>query len=430
MVVRAMRVECIVPKERREAFRNLARSCQRMQNRLWQIWICHHANNGSAEKLRRHFEAYHEWQSTKSGQKPQWPCRAVEPPLTKSADSRSFYRILSAEFPEVNVRTRGLLTNAWQSLLSSRKASSGSLPGWVSILFGFESVPSFHRPQPIPFDKDNARLLMVDGQCVVRVRLDRDEVSGKSTVDDLPLLLNKRKSRQARVVVDRLLDGEYAWKGSNIIFDRGKWFVALCYEMPAKTACETLDANRILFVRPGKNSPWRVRIGNESWRFGGDGSHVVHARRAIQGERNSRQQHYRWAGSSQKGHGRSRAASVWTKLASRWKDFTKRYNSEITRQLIRICVSRGCGRIVFLQPNDRIRNSRFLTTAGNSPRSSSSWDYFQFGTMLASKCESVGIEYGKPKRKKGKDASNGVRSVRKTVQSKRGVRKEKAAFGV
>lgn len=414
MVVRAMRVEIMVDKSRRDALRELSIACQRMQNRLWQIWLCHHSNNGSADKLRSHFDAYRQWQETKRGDKPQWPCKALEEPLTKSADMRSFYRILSAEFPGVNVRTRGLLTNAWQSLLSKRKAAAGNLPGWVAILFGNESLPSFNRPQPIPFDKDNSRLSTGDDKAIVlESRLERDEVTGKSYVDRFVLVLNKRKARNARVVADRIVSGEYAWKGSSLLFDRGKWYALLAYELPVKEHV-SLDPDKVLYVRPGYQCPWRVRIGGNggSWTFGGDGSHVEYARRAVIRERGSRKEHYRWAGSAQKGRGGQRARAAWTKLSSRWKDFSKRYNNEVTRQLVRLAVSRGCGRIVYLQPKDGQRDSRYLSRAGNDERSAMFWDYFQFGTLLASKCQQEGIEYGaKPKKAKKprrKPAASGV----------------------
>ena len=411
MAVRSTRVEIFgFAKERKESWKKLAIDCQRMTNRLWQIWLCHHANNDSASKLRSHFDLYRKWSETKEGDKPQWPCKPVEDPLGRSADKRSFYRILSAEFPGVAVRTRGLLTNAWQSRLGQRKAASGSLPGWVSILFANESLPSFTRPQPIPFDHDNAKLYKDDDKYICELRIERLD-SGKGVVEPLELMLGKRKCMGVRAIVDKILSGEYQWKGSNLLFDRGKWYAVIAYEMPNRVRAN-LDTDKILYVRPAKQGPWRVSIGGRgSWRFGGNGSHVEYARRAIIRERNSRKTHYRWAGSNQKGHGITRAETVWTKLSDRWKFFTKRYNNEITRQLIILAEKRGCGRIVYLQPKESQRDNRFLSLSGNDAFSAMSWDYFQFGSMLAAKCETEGIEYGK---KPKKFSARSVRGVRKT----------------
>jgi hypothetical protein len=403
-------------KERQEAWKQLAIACQRMQNRLWQIWLCHHANKGSADKLRAHFDAYRQWQADKQGEKPEWPCKAMEPPLTESADPASFYRILSAEFPGVNVRTRGLLTNAWQSRLSQRKSASGSLPGWVSILFANESLPSFTRPQPIPFDKQNAKLLKRGGDYICELRIERLE-DGKGVVEPCVLMLGKRKCASVRTTVDRILAGQYAWKGSSLVYKPrlGKWFVQICYEQPDNIRdTKSFDENKILYIRPGRSSkqdgawlgsPWRVRIGNRSFGFGGNGAHVTSARRTIIRQRNERKQHTRWGGSNQKGHGSQRAFAIETRLSSQWKDFTKRYNNEISRRIIDLAVREGCGRIIYLQPRDDRRDNRLLSTLGNDGWSAMSWDYFQFGTMLAAKCQEEGIEYGKSSKKKIKKKS-------------------------
>lgn len=419
MTVRAARIEIFgfgKASGQRDNWRQLSVDCQRMQNRLWQIWLVHHAVKGSADKLRDHFVKYAEWQKIKKGKKPEWPCKALEPPLTKSADPKSFYRILSAEFPGVNVRTRGLLTNAWQSRLSKRKAANGNLPGWVSILFANESLPSFTRPQPIPFDHDNAKLLKIDGKYFVEVRIER-LADGKSVVERCELVLNKRKTASVRSIVDKILAGQYGWKGSNLFYDRGKWFAIISYEKPDKVRV-VLNPDKVLYVKAGRKKPWRVRCEDRSWPYGGNGLHVEYARRTIQRERGQRKEHYRWSGSNQKRHGRKRAESVWTKLSSRWRDFTKRYNNEVSTSIVRWAIANGVGRIVYLQPKDRQRDSRYLSNAGNDGYSQMSWDYFQFGTMLASKCEDEGMDYGaKPKKAKAKPATRGVRGVRQSVSA-------------
>lgn len=398
--------------ETRDNWKQLSIDCQRMLNRLWQVWLCHHSNNDSANKLRKHFEAFAKWKETKEGEKPAWPCKALEEPLTKSADENSFYRILRREFPGVNVRTQGLLLNAWQSKLSQRKAASGNLPGWVSILFANESMPSFTRPQPIPFDKENSKIKHEGDKIILELRIERLTESGKSVVEPCELILNKRKTASVRAIVERIIRGEYAFKGSNLVFDRGKWFASISYEMP-QIKHPQLDENKTLVIRAGSKSPWRVKIdGGDSWRFCGNGVHIEYARRNILRERASRMQHNRYAGSNTKGHGRKRAESVWTKLSSRWKDFTKRCNHEVTRQLIRLAVQRGCGKIVYIQPRDSQRDNRYLSTAGNNEYSAMSWDYFQFGTLLANKANAEGIEY-EAKKASIKTSSDSVPDVRK-----------------
>jgi len=444
MAVRTAKIEIFgFAKDRKDAWRELAISCQRMTNRLWQIWLCHHANNDSAGKLRSHYDAFKLWEATKVGDKPEWPCsvfgefvshvpkkgknKGVETPtawMLVTSDPNGSYHTLAREFPGVHSRTRELLRKAWESRISSRKSATGSLPGWVAILFANESLPSFTRPQPIPFDKENAKLRKEGDEYICEFKIER-LADSKSLVEPCTLMLGKRKCRSVRATVDKILSGEFTWKGSNLLCDRGKWFAVICYEKPDKVRPEeSYDSDKVLYVRAGRfsrldgtkqGSPWRVRIANRSFGFGGNGAHVEFKRRSILRERRERREHYRWAGANQTTHGRARGYSVWVKLSSRWMDFTKSYNSRVTKELIELAKKEGCGRIIYLQSRDSQRDTRLLSMLGNDFTSSMLWDYFQFGTMLASKCEAEGIEYGKSKKKpKAKPAAGGVPRVRAT----------------
>lgn len=428
MAIRTVKVEVFgFSKDRRDAWRDLAVSSQRITNRLWQIWLCHHANAGTANIMRKHLDAYREWERTKQGEKPKWPCKAIDAVLTDSKDSRSFYRVIKDEFPDVSSRTRGLITNAWQSKVGSGKSASGALPRWLSILFGMESVPSFTKPQPIPFDYQNSKLIKDGDEYVCELRIERIG-DRQSVVERCELMLGKRKCGSVRATVEKIISGEYEWKGSSLKFDGGKWFVLLAYERPVAQRPE-LDRDKVMFVRPGKESPWRVMINDEKpFSVGRDRNNIEHTRRAFTKDRDRRKAHYLFAGSSAKGHGRRRATKVWTRISSEWKHFVKNFNRNTSRKILEIAIRNGCGRIVYLPPNDTQRNSRYLSKAGNDNMSDTSWDYFQFGTLLAGKCELEGVEYGR--KEKSKVFNRGVRGVRKSVSPKRGSKVKSSPAGV
>lgn len=393
--------ESAIDTDRRARWRDLSVLVQQMQNRMWQIWLCHHANQDSAAQLKRHFELYRGWQQADKktrGDKPKWPLVCIDKHL-----SNAIYHRIADEFPSVNTRTRGLVQNKWQSSLTSRKSTSGSLPGWVAILFAMESVPSFTRPLPIPFDKENCRLF-VDGEHIkLELRIERlcdsAKIAKPSVIEHVSLMLNRKKARSQRAIIERIIAGEYAFKGSSLVFDKmtGKWFASVSYEMPDASARQPLDANKSLDLIPGKRSPWVVRCTSgkkrDAWRFGGNGLHVDNVRRRILRERQERKAHYRWAGANQKGHGRRRGAEVWTKLRDRWLNFVKRYNHELTTRLVRMCVERGIGAVVYHPPVEEHRDRYFLTKAGNYPNSGMSWEFFQVKTMLAYKCQERGIDF-------------------------------------
>ena len=426
----------------RENWVHMSRQMQRMLNRMWQIWLVHHAEASSADLLRKHLDDFAKWKTTKQGTKPKWPCNACEKTL-----SNKIYHTITKEFPDVNARTRVLVQNKWQGTLTTRKAANGSLPGWVSILFGNESIPSFTRPQPFAFDHENGKLSRNDKRCELTVRIERLFAEAgtvkKSLVETCELMTGKRKAAGVRKIIDRIIDGEYGWKGSSLLFDRGKWYALLSYQMPDKDH-KPLDSGSTLYVVPAKNrpnlpfqlearsdgiadaprkrrgrGPWLIKTVDakgkiDRWLFGGEGKHIEYARRAILDERSSRKEHYRWAGSAQKGNGRQRADAVWTKLSSHWKNFVKRYNHEVSRRLVNMCVQRGIGRIVYCQPRDSQRDKTYLATVGNRPGSAMLWDFFQMGTLLAYKCDHEGITYEKHETKTpSNENDNGVQNVRR-----------------
>jgi hypothetical protein len=406
-----------IDTDRRDAWKMLAQVNQQILNRAWQMWLVYHSANDSADKLKKHLDAWAVYKADpKNNKKPSWPVQCVPDALQKA-----IYKDITKRFAVVNVRTVSLQLQKWKEGLTTRKAASGSLPGWVSILFANEAVPSFTRPQPIPFDRQNATLSSDNGKLLLTLRIERLPAGTKknkpSVLERCELMLNRRKTNSVRAIVERIISGEYTFKGSSLIFDsiKCKWFASIAYEMPVEETPK-LDSGKTLYLIPGKKSPWVIKSvsksGSDAWRFGGRGDHVTNFRRRIQRERNERKESYRWAGSNQKGHGRRRAEEVFTKLSARWRDFVKRYNNELTRKLVELCVNRRIGKIVYCQPNvDGPKRDRlFLARAGNDSRNGMSWEFFQVKTMLASKSEEFGIEFA--------IHGNNLPSVRKAEKAK------------
>jgi len=463
--IRAMRVEITGwlkdgeryskdwPEEKRKAHREheasrrkewiaLTESSQKLLNCLWRHWVTYHTQHGTAVKIVEYLDALKAWREARVkaeeavGEKKFKPANwekdnpkprlsAVALPKGEGYAKWSFthesdrmkegpslqndlYHIINKTFVEFNVRTITLILNKWASLLTSRKAASGNLSGWMSILLGNESIPSFNSPQPIPFDKvscPNGMPLRKDdrGTYFFDLSIERRESDGKNrTIKDACVLhMPKKKYSRVYTVLDNVISGEWEFKGSQVIYDKGKrkWFALVSYEIPTENI-RSVNMDRVLFVRPGRHYDWRVSVcGRKSWGIGGSarrrsgpGGPVMSLRTRILRERRERQEHTRFIGSNQKSHGGGRVRSVWTKLSSRWRDAVKRYNHEVTKQIVKLAMDKQCGRIVYFQPKGDQRSNRWLSVQGNDGRSNMSWDYFQFGSLLQSKCQLVGID--------------------------------------
>jgi len=416
MAIRATKIEIWrMPEDRRDAWLHISEQVQRMTNRMWQIWLCHHLQNKSEIKIRSYLDALVTWRDTKQGKqgdKPKLNVQACGKEL-----SNLIYHAISDEFADVTARTRGLCQNKWQGALSKRKASRGSLSGWMAILLANESLPSSTRQLPIPFDKMSSprdtTFKKEDGKYWMTLRLERVQEDGKSVTDDVELILHRRKMSGVRTTVDRILDGTYQYKGSSVTFDSRshKWFANISYDMPIDNGLSAnlpaIDINSEIHLIPGKKSPWIVKAPSKKpWRAFGHGDHVVRMRQVIQRERWSRQEHNRWGSCATKGHGSNRAKSAWTKLSSRWKNFTKVYNREVAKRIVSIARSAGHGKIVYWQPKESKRDLMFLAKAGKHPRSAMTWDWFQITALIKARAEEVGIEV------ETREAIRSVRTVR------------------
>jgi transposase len=154
-----------------------------------------------------------------------------------------------------------------------------------------------------------------------------------------------------------------------------------------------LNLDKEAILRPGRKGPFLLWHNGRWGYIGGMGRHVTAARQRLLTSRWSRQENYRHAGSSTKGHGRDRAIMAVDKLSQGWKNFVKTVNHGVTSAVVKRCVQMGVGTLVYLQPVADKRDARFLSYAGKiqGRRDATGWDWFQVSSMLSYKCAEAGI---------------------------------------
>lgn len=382
-------------KERSDMWHRLAEEALVATNVFWQTWESWHHANGTPQEIKRSIEAAKIWhEGGKQGDKPTWPS-----PMPKPL-SDSLYRSVA------NCATRALgksvdtLRNKLNGLVVRRKSSRGSLPGWMSILLYREGRPSSTHPQPIIVPNKYLTIIPPaekDGEWQVRFTVERHREKRGDSFDEVALWTKGRKFRSAQKILSRIASGECKHHGGTLNFDRrkGKWFLNIQWSWLTEPAKRELDNRATAFLRPAKKRPWSLRIGDRtSWTVAGFGANVPAVRRKLVTQRWERQANYRNAGSSNKGHGRRRAIEPIAKLSDRWKNFAKLLNNNVTTDVVRQCVANRCGRLVYFQPIEARRESRYLFAAGKLDKhEATGWDWFQVAAMLAAKCKDAGIEF-------------------------------------
>lgn len=371
--------------EARKAWYQQADEMKQVANLIWQTWLHWHIHNKSRLQLR-------EWldKRTEVGVKAAGACPVKAMP---SELSRKIYTAVRSEFPLLHTRAHNLFQNKILRGIQSRKASNGSLPGWSAILLYHESLPSFTRPLPIPFDAQNGTLIREDK---------------KRYIDITTGLVKKRKGKKVRMSLfatkkpnsqltafDKILSGEFQFKGSNLRWSKGDkaWYVEICYQTPANRA-EGLDPSKVAYLVPGRDVPFKLIFPGEKRHFWLQykGEHIAIMRQRIFRMRRIRNANYRH-GSTRRGKGRAHATGWRDRFTRTWADFVRRVNHNTSQKAVTKCVRDGIGTLVYLKPSGIVSEHRLVSNLGSTKEDQSTWEFFQLKTMLEYKCQRVGIQF-------------------------------------
>ena len=384
-------------RQARARWRVIADNCREIVNVIWQQWEAWHVSKGSdiaAQAWLADLRAWHELDKKTRGDKPKLSVKPTPPELLKH-----IRQVLNRRFPGVHSRVKDLLLQLTVKRMGGKDVE-GKYNIWLAVLLNRQGRPNSTHEQPIPFDSANSKPLKRCGEKwdnfalqINLTRLPSDKKASPSIEDSVEL-----KARKSGVVIlERIVSGQYKFCGSSIVYHSGKrkWFALVAYNDNQDADGSALDDAKTATLHPLRDSPWALWVGGRWHWFGGRGLYIAQARKQLLTGRWFRQEGYRHAGSSNKGHGTQRALQGITRLSGGWKNFTKTANHTLTRQIVDYCVANRIGRLVYLQPMGDKRNTRFLATAGkvDGREDSTNWDWAQVATMLAYKCKMAGIHF-------------------------------------
>jgi len=381
-------------RETRRELAALADDVKRATNLIWRTWMEWHSKAGSGPLLGDFMRRLREWHGlpkAERGEKPKCKVAAID----KSC-SKAIYSAVHAAFPGVHNRVLELTRQVATKHIKSYKPYKGSFPGWMRVLVNDDRPAFSSHALPIRVDKANSGVVKDGKKWYLQARIQRLS-DGKSVAHRFLLAADTRRAAGERSKLEKIVAGDYAFKGSMVDYNEkdSYWYAKVCYEQPALPKIDA-DPERVAHLIPHRMRPWVLWDDGFDHHLGGkSGRHVQHARQQLLAQKWGRQEAYKVASSARKGRGRKRGyEAAMNTLRRRWQDFVKTQNEAVVVEVLQRCQRYRIGRVVYYQPCDTTAENRFLVTGGKKKgrQDSSTWDWYQMGSILSRKCQEIGVE--------------------------------------
>ena len=250
---------------------------------------------------------------------------------------------------------------------------------FYDILMGRMSIPSFRKTNiSIPFQAAKTEVYETGGKYYIDFPLSRSEEKIHSKIK-FSLFFGKDRSNN-RIIVDRIISGEYSLCDSNIQVKDNDFYLLLTYKQPDK---EIQYKDKVMGIDIGINRPVTYYIDGEKYTLPqiDIGLKIQHDRMRFYKHRKSLQEALKY---SKGGHGRKRKMESLNNLKDKEKNWSQTINHTITRELIRVAKQYNVGTIKMEDLTGITTNSKdyFLK----------SWAYFQLQTYIEYKAKEEGID--------------------------------------
>lgn len=260
------------------------------------------------------------------------------------------------------------------------------------MIRGEMSIPSYTNTAPIPMNFTSAASKGGAGEVF---KMDEDgnyyfkfpKKQGSKINDVYLSLFFGRDRSNNRIIVERIIAGEYKLSDSSIQLKDNELFLLLTYNQPEK---EQLDSNKIMGIDMGINRPVSIHILDEKFQPYqiNLGDKIHHERTKFRKMRQSLQSGLKF---SKGGHGRKKKTISMERLKDKEKNWARTMNHTIAKSVIDVAVRNNVGtiRMEDLSGITKDTKNSFLK----------SWAYYQLQTDIEykAKVEGITIEWVNPK---------------------------------
>lgn len=256
-----------------------------------------------------------------------------------------------------------------------------------------KSLRSYKSNMPMPFKRER----------FINLRFaDYTDGEGKQrngcffTLTGIPFQMKFGRDRSNnRLIVERVISGEYKMCTSSIVVDRKKTFLLLCVDIPKQD--KSLDPKKTMYAFLGVMNPIRctcdVRAKQEydsGMKFFeiGTAEEFNYRRRQIQEAVRRCQVNNRYAVG---GKGRKKKCQAIERWHEKEKNYVDTKLHTYSRMLVDLAVKHRCGNIVLMNQTHREEIAKEDNADGDN-FVLRNWTYYGFKEKIAYKCKMVGIK--------------------------------------
>lgn len=282
------------------------------------------------------------------------------------------YNIIKKGYPEINSAN---LNAAIQDARKKWEAICGR------VRAGEMSLPTYGADQPINVCKKNLRFWTEETKAVVELSLFSGAVK-KEHGGKQPQFYLQACDKAQRTILERILNGEYGYGESKIIYEKKKWFLLLVYSLENKKL--ELDLERILGIDLGTVYVICASVKDRKKPFIIKGDKTFAYAKLLEERKRSRQEQARFCGVGRVGHGtKTRLVPVF-RDKNRLSNYQKTLNHRYSKAVVDYAVKNGCGTIQMENLFNIKENTGF-------PKRLQHWTYFDLQNKIEYKAQEQGI---------------------------------------
>lgn len=291
--------------------------------------------------------------------------RAIAKYNGEKVEKQYYYPKLVEMFPNI----AGHILNATERTASKKWVASAK-----DVLSSKVSLPTFKQGMPINIHNRAYKLLQVDNDYIIDVQL-----RSQKHVQTRYKFIVSANDRSTKIILDRIINGEYTQGEAQISNRKGKWFYIIPYQFEAKHY--DIDINNIMGIDLGITKAAYWAFNNSHKRGFISGSEIEEFRRRVRNRRIEIQKQGKYCGTGRNGHGTARKLLPVDVLSEKESNFRNTCNFRYANKIVSEALRMRCATI---QMED-------LTGISDLSKFLKNWPYYDLQTKIINKAAEYGI---------------------------------------